>query len=168
MQIFQLAQLPEHSNTVGAWIYNEWWRTPDNSSEIILSKLRDNSRLDTIPFTVIAVDGNEVIGTCSVIEDDCAERPHLTPWIAAVVTREDRRGEGVASRLLKEGVKVVSKCNVEMIYLVCTADMVPFYESNGWCVFEQDVGDKKSTIMNRRTYAEQDAPSKNDSRVGDS
>ena len=165
MEVFQLAQLPEHFDTVGTWIYNQWWRTPENSSEIVLSKLRSHMRLNEIPFTLIAVEDNAVIGTCSVIEDDCTSRPQYTPWVAAVYTREDRRGEGVASRLLQEAMSVASECNVERLFLQCDANKVSFYESNGWKASERTVGENKLTIMLRELGDEQVGAAKTDPQV---
>ena len=158
METYQLALHPEHIETVGGWIYKQWWQTSENSPEVVLSRLRGYTRLDAVPFTLIATEeDNEVIGTCSVIEDDCAERPQYTPWVAAVYTREDRRGEGVASRLLQDAVKITSQCNVEGLFLQCDLDKVSFYENNGWKTFEKGVGEKKATIMFRKLIDEQDS-----------
>ncbi len=85
LDIKQLSQCPEHLNTVGMWIYEQWWRTPDNSPEVVFSLLRTHTKKDSIPFTVIALENGLPVGSCCVIEDDCVHRPQYTPWVAAVL-----------------------------------------------------------------------------------
>ena len=44
----QLSECPEHLETVGRWIYEEWWSKRCDSPEIVLSQLRTHQKLDAL------------------------------------------------------------------------------------------------------------------------
>ena len=88
--IRQLADCPEFLDTVGNWIYHQWWQTPDNTSEVVLSLLRQHTVRDAMPFTLVALADGIPVGSCCVIAQDCAHRPQYTPWVAAVLVLDHR------------------------------------------------------------------------------
>src|SRR5205809_1648305 len=96
----QLSECPEHLETVGRWIYEEWWSKRCDSPEVVLNWLRSHAKLDTVPYSVIALAEGEPVGSCCVIENDCIHRPQYAPWIAAVYVRPDFRRRGIASMIL--------------------------------------------------------------------
>ena len=51
----QLSECPEHLETVGRWIYEEWWSKRCDSPEVVLNWLRSHTKLDTVPYSVIAL-----------------------------------------------------------------------------------------------------------------
>ncbi|PYK21986.1 MAG: hypothetical protein DME56_02630 [Verrucomicrobia bacterium] len=51
----QLSECPEHLETVGLWIHNEWWSKRYDSPEIVLSWLRMHKKLDAVPYSVVAL-----------------------------------------------------------------------------------------------------------------
>ena len=96
----QLSECPEHVTSVGLWIYEEWWRKRCDSPEDVFSWLRTHSKLDTVPYSVIALAEDEPVGSCCVIENDCIHRRQYAPWVAAVYVKPDFRRRGIASRIL--------------------------------------------------------------------
>jgi GNAT superfamily N-acetyltransferase len=155
LEIKQLSECPEHLDAVGTWIYEQWWRTPDNSPEVVLSLLRTHTEKDTVPFTVVALENKIPVGSCCVIENDCAHRPQYTPWVAAVFVKPDKRHCGIASRILQEAVRVAERGHLTGLYIDCHVNTSPVYEKNGWTVLEREVGDKESVVMLQRTASEQ-------------
>ena len=51
----QLSECREHLQTVGLWMYNEWWNKRCDSPEIVLSHLRTHKKLDAVPYSVVAL-----------------------------------------------------------------------------------------------------------------
>jgi len=154
LKIKQLSECPEHLDTVGRWIYDQWWRTPDNSPEVVLSLLRTHTEKDTVPLTIVALEEDTPVGSCCIIDNDCVHRPQYTPWVAAVFVKEKLRCRGIASHILQEASRVAKRGNLNGLYIDCHIKTARVYEKNGWNVLERDVGDKDSVVMFRAIESE--------------
>ena len=78
----QLSECPEHLETVGRWIYEEWWNKRCNSPEVVVSWLRTHTKLDTVPYSVITLAEGEPVGSCCSLRQaglsspgDCLDDP---------------------------------------------------------------------------------------------
>ena len=149
MELNQLSDCPEHLEAVGTWIYEQWWRKPDNSPEVVLCRLRQHTQRDAVPFTIVALEDDQPVGSCSVIENDCVHRPQYAPWVAAVFVKPERRHRGIASRILQEAYRVARRAGVKGLYIDCHVDTVPLHEQKGWTILEREVGDQVSVVMLR-------------------
>ncbi len=145
----QLSECPEHLETVGLWIHNEWWSKRYDSPEIVLSWLRMHKKLDAVPYSVVALAEGEPVGSCCVIENDCIHRPQYAPWVAAVYVKPEFRRRGIASKILHEAASIAARAGVKCHFIDCLAVMAPVYEKNGWAIHEREVGDKESVVMLR-------------------
>ena len=145
----QLSECPEHLETVGLWIHNEWWSKRYDSPEIVLSWLRMHKKLDAVPYSVVALAEGEPVGSCCVIENDCIHRPQYAPWVAAVYVRPEFRRRGIASMILQEAASIAARAGVKCLFIDCLAVTAPVYEKNGWAIHEREVGDKESVVMLR-------------------
>ena len=146
----QLSERREHLETVGCWIYEQWWSRRGNSPEDVFNWLRTHAKLDTVPYTVIALADGEPVGSCCVIENDCIHRPQYAPWVAAVYVRPDFRRRGIASMILNEAASIAARARIEGLYIDCLAVTASVYEKNGWAIYEREVGDKESVVMLRK------------------
>jgi GNAT superfamily N-acetyltransferase len=149
LEFCQLAERPEHLETVGRWIYHEWWEKPGSTVEVVLEKLRQHNQLDRIPFTVLALLEGQLVGSCCVIERDCSQRPDLTPWIAAVYVKEEFRNRAIASKMLQWTFDRMLKIGEDHAYLTCSLEGEKLYGRNGWKLVERDVGPNKDSVMLR-------------------
>ncbi|MEI9926215.1 MAG: GNAT family N-acetyltransferase [Bradyrhizobium sp.] len=70
-------------------------------STLIANPPAENLTDTPIPLALVAHDGDAFLGTASVIPSDLAERPQLTPWIAAVWVEPQARRHGTGSALVK-------------------------------------------------------------------
>ena len=147
MELKQLSECPEHLEAVGTWIYEQWWRKPDNSPEVVLCRLRQHTQRDAVPFTIVALEDGQPVGSCCVIENDCVHRPQYAPWVAAVFVKEQWRHRGIVSCILQEACRVARRAGVKGLYIDCHVNTVPLYEQNGWTILEREVGDKVSVVM---------------------
>ena len=149
IEVIELSSCPEHLETIGAWIYNEWWRTKIKGEDF-LEILRKHTEKGSFPFTIVAIEDEVPVGSCCVIENDCELRPQYTPWVAAVFVKPERRCYGIASRILQEAIRVAKNQGINGLYIDCWAKTAHVYEKNGWAIFEKDVGQKDSLIMYQR------------------
>lgn len=87
IEVIQLFEKPAHLLTVAGWIHQEWWTTkPGHSPETTAERLREASSLDRIPLSLLALVDGKPAGIVNLIENDDDIRPHLTPWLAALLT----------------------------------------------------------------------------------
>ncbi len=153
-KMMQLSECPEYLETVAEWVYKEWWKTPDNTIEVVLKQFREQLVKDTIPFLVVALKNQIPIGCCSVIENDCSHRRQYTPWLAGVIVLEKYRGLSIGTKMVQEAFKIANSLNIDGVYIDCAKKTVPFYEKNKWKLLEiaEEVEDtyimfrKKETI----------------------
>ena len=149
LDLKQLSECPEHLETVGLWIHNEWWSKRYDSPEIVLNWLRMHKKLDAVPYSVVALAEGEPVGSCCVIENDCIHRPQYAPWVAAVYVKPEFRRRGIASKILHEAASIAARAGVKCLFIDCLAVTAPVYEKNGWAIHEREVGDKESVVMLR-------------------
>ena len=77
--ISDLRQRPEFFDSVAERIWQAWWKADGHPLEYISGRLRESLSAMSIPFALVAHDGDVFLGTTSVIASDLAERPQLTP-----------------------------------------------------------------------------------------
>ena len=92
-----------------------------------------------IPFTLVAHDGDDFLGTASVIESDLEARPDYAPWVAAVWVEQHARNKRVGSALVESAACAAFQLGVERVYLCCEPAKSAFYERAGWLRIESDV-----------------------------
>jgi len=138
--ISDLRQCPKFFDTVADRIWQAWWQPNGFPLDYISTRLRENMEATPIPFALVAHDGERFLGTCSVIASDLEERPHLTPWVAAVWVEEEARRRGVGAALVNRAAEDCFALGVIRAYLCARPRMTHFYEGLGWMVIERNVG----------------------------
>jgi GNAT superfamily N-acetyltransferase len=112
-----------------------------------LDRLREDMEDTSIPFALVAHDGERFLGTASVVVSDLAERPNLTPWIAAVWVEEEARRCGVGAALVDRAAEDCFALGVRRAYLCARPPMSRFYERLGWAVIERKVGPRQLSVF---------------------
>jgi len=153
--ISDLRQRPEFLDTVADRIWQAWWKDSDHALSYISSRLRDeNLNVDPIPFAQIAHDDKSFLGTASVIVSDLAERPHLTPWVAAVWVEPHARQRGVGGALVNRATRDCFALGVSRAYLCAQPTRSAFYERLDWTPIERDVGPHRLSVFIRDAVPE--------------
>jgi GNAT superfamily N-acetyltransferase len=102
-----------------------------------------------IPLALVAHDGARFLGTASVIASDLAERPRLTPWVAAVWVEPPARGHGVGAALVDRAAQDCFALGFARAYLCARPRMSRFYERLGWQILERKVGPHQLSVFVR-------------------
>lgn len=132
MRIKNIADHPELIETVARWQFEEWGHNhPGDSVAARMAEIGAQTDPDRIPTTAVALDGDEPLGAASIVADDMAPHPELTPWLASVYVAPAARGRGVASALVRYIVAKAAALGVPRLYLY-TADASRLYEKLGW------------------------------------
>src|SRR6266852_843684 len=147
--ISDLRQRPEFFGTVADRIWQAWWEADGYPLDDISGRLRENMKATPIPFALIAHDGDSFLGTASVIASDLAERPQLTPWVAAVWVEPQARQRGVGGALVNRATQDCFALGASRAYLCARLQRSGFYERLGWIPIERDVGPHHLSVFIR-------------------
>lgn len=121
--------------------------------DTISGRLRENLNATPIPFALVAHDGKEFLGTASVIASDLADRPQLTPWVAAVWVEAQARRRGVGAALVNRAVLNCFALGVDRAYLCARPQRAGYYERLGWIPIEREVGQRRMSVLIRDAIA---------------
>ena len=148
MRIEYLADRPDALGTLAQWQHQEWGHLrPGDTLEKRTARLAPMSNRDCIPLTVVAFDGDEVLGSASLIAHDMETRMELTPWLAGVYVGEAYRRRGIGAELVRRIVAEAGRLKVPLLYLY-TVHSERLYAALGWQLLERtSYRDQKVVIM---------------------
>ena len=156
--ISDLRQRPEFFDTVAERIWQAWWKADGHPLDYISGRLRESLSATPIPFALVAHHGEAFLGTTSVIASDLAERPQLTPWVAAVWVEPEARQRGVGAALVDRATQDCFAMGVSRVYLCARPRMSRFYEGLGWTISERKVGTHHLSVFVRDANSELNSP----------
>lgn len=148
MDIIDLRSAPEHLPTLARWHHEEWgYLNPGETLADRIDKMRAYLGEATIPTLLIAVENDKVLGSAALIAADMDNKPELSPWLANVFVRNDQRGRGLGSALVKAIMALAASSQWPHLYLF-TPDQEVFYSKLGWKPLSKEVyRDTPITIM---------------------
>ncbi|MFN8647507.1 MAG: GNAT family N-acetyltransferase [Gemmatimonadales bacterium] len=132
-----LADHPEAVPLLAAWHHAEWapiirdW--PLALAEAELASHRGRSE---IPTTLLAFEGDRLVGSASLLAEDMPDFPALTPWLASVFVVPDRRGAGIGTALVRRALTDLRQLGTPTAYLY-TTEAEGWYAARGWRVVER-------------------------------
>jgi GNAT superfamily N-acetyltransferase len=138
--IADLRQCPEFFDTVADRIWQAWWKPHGHPLAYINGRLRANMEPGPIPLALVAHEDGCFLGTASVIASDLAERPQLTPWVAAVWVEPQARRRGVGAALVDRAAQACFALGIGRAYLCARPERADFYQRLGWTRIERDIG----------------------------
>jgi predicted N-acetyltransferase YhbS len=145
--ISDLRTRPELSKEVADRVWRAWWKDKGYPLDYIVGRVSENLNAEAIPFAMVAHDGDQFLGTASVIPSDLEERPEYTPWIAAVWVDPMHRRRGVGAALVQEAARAAFDCGHDLLYLCALPHKQSFYETFGWRRLEENVGEGGLTVL---------------------
>src|SRR5437762_3271795 len=148
MRIESIADHLHLVETIARWHWEAWGHSDQGGS---LASWTDNLRQFTnrgrIPTIYVALDGHELLGSATLNENDMSTRPDLTPWLSGVYVKPSRRGQGVASALVRHAVRQAAAMGVGRLFLH-THPARGLYEKLGWrAIMEGEYEGQPATIM---------------------
>ena len=145
--VSDLRERPEFFDAVADRIWQAWWKRRNVPLDHITVRLRENLTGPGIPIALVAHRGDEFLGTASLIASDLDERPHYTPWVAAVWTEPDARGQGIGRALISRARDEAFALGHNRVYLCARPAMRNFYLDLGWTALEDGVGPRQLTVF---------------------
>jgi predicted N-acetyltransferase YhbS len=119
---------------LASWHHAEWSDlAPGWSLDEATRELRENLGRGTIPSTLVALHGEDPIGSASLLEVDFTDLPPYRPWLASVYVLPAWRHRGVGGTLVERIVASARELGLPRLYLF-TTDMEHWYGRRGWRV----------------------------------
>lgn len=136
MRIVNLKEHKEFIPTLATWHHDEWSYLHEvDSVERRISSLEKELKSDDIPKTFVAVEGDTLLGSASLVPYDMDTRMDLTPWLASVYVAAEHREKGIGSALVRHVMEEAGALAYQTLYLF-TPGREAFYERLGWSLVE--------------------------------
>ena len=134
MRIEPIASHRGQVATLAAWHHAAWGHLYSHwTMEVAHSELEEHaSRTSGLPMTLLALDGEELLGSVSLVFEDAPElQEHGSPWLASLYVKPQARGRGVGAALVRSVVALASQEGVGELFLF-TPEHRDFYARLGW------------------------------------
>jgi GNAT superfamily N-acetyltransferase len=138
IEILPLAERSECIEQLARWHFAQWGPiNPTSTVERRIERLRGHLEPGRVPQTFVAVDGDRLLGSASLVAADLPSRDDLSPWLASVYVDPPFRNRGVGAALVKRVAQEARSLDFPTLYLF-TPDRAAFYANLGWQVVERD------------------------------
>ncbi len=152
MQWAHLKDRPDLLPILAEWCRLEWahlyadWDFDTSCREF------DASRTDgQLPITLIALEGEELLGTVSILRDDLPGREDLTPWLASLLVLPEHRGKHVATFLIRQAEEFLRLLGYSEAYLF-TESASGLFQKLGWDPYEPAIANGHAVTVFRKTF----------------
>ena len=136
MEIRTLFKKPQHIKAVSKMIYNEFVvKTPSTKSLNDVECYFSETKEASFPITFIATIDRKCVGTVSLFENDCAERPQYKPWLASLYVEPEFRSKKIAQQLIDYLKEYLKNLGYSEVYLK-TENASAYYIKRGWDLVE--------------------------------
>ena len=129
-----LADRVEVIPTIANWYFGEWGHLlRDDSIERTRDRIEGYLNRDQIPFILIAMNENDLVGAAQLKYHEMAELfPDREHWLGGVYVEPGCRGRGYGSRIVERIVDMAPKYGVETLHLQTEALDGGLYTRLGW------------------------------------
>jgi len=129
-----LSEVPELSNIIAKWYYDEWGT--DNASmtleamhDIVQKKTANN---DQLPLSLVIFVDDHIAGVAELKYRENKNFPEYTHWLGGIFVAPQYRGLGLASKLINKAKAVAEKLNVKQLYLQTEPKNIRLYEGHNF------------------------------------
>lgn len=149
-----LANHPELAEQLAQWSWSEWqwiYEQRGNSFADGLKNYRERANTDCLPLALVALAGEELIGTVSLKLQDLEIRPEIENWLGGMFIAPPWRRRGVATFLMERIVEEARKLNLTELHLWAVApEAEALYLKLGWEIVERTEFGGRSIVVMRR------------------
>ena len=103
----------------------------------------------SLPTTLVLRDGKQIIGSVSIVDDDCEARRDLNPWLASLYVMPGQRGRGHGSRLIAAALDLAERNDVEFLH-VFTESSKRIFQKHGFLPLADAVTNNRPVAILRR------------------
>ena len=158
-ELLPLCDAREHAPQLAAWHAAEWAHLYEGwDAAVALRDLLSEPADGSLPMTLIARDGDRLLGSVSLIMDDLPGWSHCNPWLASFYVAPQYRKRGIGAALVRAALQRLDASAGSRVYLF-TESAADYFAGHGFTFFGSGVaGGFEVTVMSR-AIAAQDASS---------
>ncbi len=145
MEIVRLDRRAEWAAYLAQWHGREWGHLYEEWDATVALREFLAEPSEGIPVTYVAVEGEEVIGSVSVVTGDLPGAPEeWNPWVASLIVAPEWRGDGLGSRLIARAVEAARENGASEVWCLteerqslferCGFERMEESTANGWVV----------------------------------
>jgi GNAT superfamily N-acetyltransferase len=150
ISIDYLANCPEFIDELAQLSWKEWQEIYEQRNQTLedsLKNYQERMNTDRLPLTLVAVNGDELVGMVSLKYHDMDTRPDLDPWLGGLLVLPEWRNHGVGTMLMHRATEEARRLKVPRLYL-WTHSAERLYRRLGWQVVERsDYFGKEAVVM---------------------
>lgn len=144
-----LADHPDTIPTLAKWFRDQW---PDyyadmSQEEMELDFLEDASH-DRLPIRLVAFESSELAGTIILRKSNTEMPPGFQPELGGLYVVESHRGHGIATELVRAGMKVALDQGYESVFATTMA-AAGILERLGWVFIKTVIHQDGQTALYR-------------------
>ena len=136
-RIAPLAEQPGLAPQLARWHHREWAHLySDWTLEGAEAELRDHAGRTGLPTTLVALEGEQCLGSASLVQVDAPELADRgDAWLASLYVRPEARGRGLGAALVRAIVALAAREGLPRLCLF-TPGQAAFYARLGWRCFD--------------------------------
>jgi predicted N-acetyltransferase YhbS len=130
----RLCEQPHYAATLAAWHAREWQHLYDPAiwnESIALTELQSERPEVAIPTTILALQGETLVGCVSLVRDDLPGYQVEGPWLASLFVRPTFRGLRIGVELVSEVMRFCAENRWSEVYLF-SENRVAFFRKLGF------------------------------------
>ncbi|WP_299494014.1 GNAT family N-acetyltransferase [uncultured Shewanella sp.] len=146
MECHLLADKPEYISQIAKWYNDEWGYISESigesidtgrSAEVLALKLADYLNRDTLPLIVLIIENDNLLGAAQLRFHEMDIYPDKEHWVGGVYIDKPYRGQGIATILINQIIKLAKRHGVSHLYLQTEDHSGGLYKQLGWKAIEQ-------------------------------
>ena len=154
MKIHDLRDFPQAIPQLAQWHFQQWAALyPEQTQLNFEQELRQSLQGLNIPRTWVICEGDSAFGSASIVAEDMATHPELTPWLASVYIDSSLRGQGWGTQLIRRLMDDCAEAGLQQAYLF-TPGQEQFYLSLGWTIRNREMYQGEAVTLMEYNFAE--------------
>ena len=138
--------------TVARWYHDEWGDLHGSESvERAREQLQDYLNRDEIPFVLLAMVADEIVGAVQLKNHEMAEPvPEKEHWLGGLYVAPDQRGRGFGSQIVDQLVRLAPRYGVSTLHLQTLALDGGLYARLGWKPIARATNNQREVVVMER------------------
>ncbi|MFK7923352.1 MAG: GNAT family N-acetyltransferase [Bacteroidia bacterium] len=154
MDLVLLADRPQAIPILAKWYFEEWGHeVHDNSLEKEVSKLEQFLNRDKLPLSVVAMEGNQVVGAAQLKFREMSIYPEKEHWLGAVYVASTHRGKGIAAAIIQKSLSLANQHRITDLYLQTEHLDGGLYKRLGWEPIEQITYEEIEVLVMKKSLS---------------
>jgi predicted N-acetyltransferase YhbS len=138
LKIEPLSNRPNFISMIAKLHFAQWKElTGATTEKKYAAMLNKFASTESVSTTLVAVRGNELLGSVNIVECDMEIRSELYPWLAQLFVVPKERKKGIGSSLVNAAIDRCQRFGFKVLYLYTAGTLPEFYKSLGWAEREK-------------------------------